>query len=93
MIACRDNLLSLLSPEVIWSIVHDGVIIIIVVSGGIVVILIVEISVFSLPDILLDDLDVLVPVGPGVLVVEAQRVHDLVHGSARATEAVTILVR
>ena len=72
---------------------HDGVVIIIVVSCGVVVILVVEISVFSLPDILLDDLDVLVAVCPGVLVVEAQRVHDLVHGSARAAEAVTVLVR
>ena len=46
-----------------------------------------------LAHVLPDDLDVLVPVRAGVLVVEAQGVHDLVHGKARGAEALTVLLR
>ena len=41
--------------------------------------------------ILREDLDILVAVRARVLVVEAERVHDLVHGAARAAEAVAVL--
>ena len=86
-------LMAKVLPEVIWSIVHDGVVVIIVVSWGIIVILVVEISILSFPHILLDDLDVLVPVCPCMLMVEAQCMHDLMHGTTWTTEAVTILIR
>ena len=82
-----------LSPEVIWAIMHDRVIIVVIVSCWFIVILVVKVSMFSLPDILLDDLDVLVPVSPGMLMVEAQCVHDLMHGPPWAAEAVTVFVR
>lgn len=45
-----------------------------------------------LAHVLPDDLDVLVPVGARVLVVEAQGVHDLVHGQARGAETLAVLL-
>ena len=45
-----------------------------------------------LAHILPDDLDVLVPVRARVLVVEAQGVHDLMHGQARGAETLAVLL-
>ena len=50
-----------------------------------------EVPLFPLPHILVDDLDVLVPVGPAVLVVEAEGVHDLVEGPPCGAETVAVL--
>ena len=50
-----------------------------------------EVPLFALPDVLVHDLDILVPVGPAVLVVEAQGVHDLMEGPPGAAEAVAVL--
>ena len=50
-----------------------------------------EVLLFALPHVLVHDLDVLVPVGPAVLVVEAEGVHDLVQGPPGAAEAVAVL--
>ena len=48
-------------------------------------------GIFTLPDILLHNLDILVPVCACMFVVEPERVHDLVHGAPGTTEAVAIL--
>ena len=78
-------------PEVVGTIVHYWIIIVVKVPRGFIVALGVEVPLFALPDVLVDDLDVLVPVGPAVLVVEAQGVHDLVQGPPGAAEAVAVL--
>ena len=49
-------------PKIVWSIMHDGVIVIIEVSSGVIIILKVEVAMLSFSDILVNDLDVLVPV-------------------------------
>ena len=76
-----------LPPEVVGTVVHDGVVVVVEVSRGLVVILEVEVAVLAPPHVLVDDLDVLVAVAARVLVVEAERVHDLVHGAPRRAEA------
>ena len=76
-----------LPPEVVGTVVHDGVVVVVEVSRGLVVILKVEVAVLAPPHVLVDDLDVLVAVAARVLVVEAERVHDLVHGAPRRAEA------
>ena len=78
-------------PEVVGTIVHYWIIIVVKVPRGFIIALGVEVPLFALPDVLVDDLDVLVPVGPAVLVVEAQGVHDLVQGPPGAAEAVAVL--
>ena len=71
---------------------HDGVIVIIEVSSGVIIILKVEVAMLSFSDILVNDLDVLVPVWSGMFMVETQGMHDLMHSSTRATETITVLI-
>ena len=71
---------------------HQRIIVIVKVSRGLVIILEVKVLVQPFAYVLPDDLDVLVPVGARVLVVEAQGVHDLVHGQARGAETLAVLL-
>ena len=71
---------------------HQRIIVIVKVSRGLVIILELKVLVQPLAHVLPDDLDVLVPVGARVLVVEAQGVHDLVHGQARGAETLAVLL-
>ena len=48
-------------------------------------------GIFTLPNILLHNFDILVPVCACMFVVEPECVHDLVHGAPGTTEAVAIL--
>ncbi len=59
---------------------HQRIIVIVKVSRGLVIILEVKVLVQPFAHVLPDDLDVLVPIRARVLVVEAQGVHNLVHG-------------
>ena len=72
---------------------HYRIVIVVKVPSSFIVPLSVEVLLLAPPDILVDNLDVLVPVRPGVLVVEAERVHDLVQGAPGAAEAVAVRVR
>ena len=72
---------------------HYRIVIVVKVPSSFIVPLSVEVLLLAPPDILVDNLDVLVSVRPGVLVVEAERVHDLVQGAPGAAEAVAVRVR
>ena len=72
---------------------HYRIVIVVEVSSSLIVPLGMEVLLLPSPHVIVDNLDVLVPVGPGVLVVEAEGVHDLVEGPAGAAEAVAVVSR
>ena len=73
-------------PEVVGSVVHYRLIVVVEVPGGLIVSLGVEVLLLAPPDVLLDYLDVLVPISPGVLVVEPEGVHDLMQSPSSAAD-------
>ena len=72
---------------------HYRIVIVVEVSSSLIVPLGMEVLLLPSPHVIVDYLDVLVPVGPGMLVVEAEGVHDLVEGPAGAAEAVAVVGR